>query len=248
MNRFITDPQSIKNQDLQNQYWDIIELNATVDHIAMMEWYSQVKEQLSGAKFSVAPDDIKKYLDPQYWKAWIGIDPTIVGTNSQYVHWWSLQWFVERYDPLPWPHFANKTLFPETDVDGDELDNQEMPLLKKYIFGAFAELYTKLKPYFSSASRITVIPPGAGLRVHSDVSPPYVLIRAHIKLDNNDQASWFFGAHCEREYVLETGKMYLVNTSVEHAVVNFGERDWVILHFTPDDYQIDDLLGLTGKL
>ena len=57
-----------------------------------------------------------------------------------------------------------------------------------------------------------------------------------------------FCKKCKREYVLETGKMYLVNTSVEHAVVNFGERDWVILHFTPDDYQIDDLLGLTGKL
>jgi hypothetical protein len=243
MNRYIKDPMSVSYSDLQNLDWDIIELGITVDTEKLRTWFDEIEEKFKESKFVVSIESEKKYYRPDILKKWYVVNPAITGTD--FSRWWMLNWAVERYDPLPSPSIANPQLFPE--ITDPNYRDSSAPFLERYQFGAFKSLCNSIGEYLK-LTRAFVIPEGSGIRTHIDNKYPNIIIRMHIEVDINDQATWFFGEMAEREYVLEPGKVYLVNTAVTHAAINFGKNDWRMIYGTPLVKDIDKVLQLSGKV
>lgn len=241
MDRYIQNPADFNLADLQNVDWDVIELKPTVDTQALMDWYRTMSSTLSEAKWIACDEYEEKYFNPEMKRRWWAANPNKYSSRAPF--WWYMNWPIERYDPLPFAFLANKEIFPEAYLDS--YDDQTNPLLSKYNFGAFAELYKQYGEYLS-AVRTIVLPEGAGLGLHVDMPYPNVIIRLHIQLDINENCEWQFGHAADRRYVMEPGKMYLVNTAVPHSVSNFGGVDWVMIYGTPDRQDINNLLQLKG--
>jgi Aspartyl/Asparaginyl beta-hydroxylase len=235
MQRYITDIENLKTSDLQNIDWDIIELPFSVDHTGLLEWYQQVKLNLQSAKFVVSKE-YEKYYDSNMVRRWQAADPSFDSGNPTY--WWLLNWSKERYDPLPFSFIANKELYPE--IGDPNFSDQSNPILSKYKFGAFEKLYNKAAQYLLNM-RVTVIPEGSGLHLHVDVPYPNVIARMHMNLQIHENCVWYFGHTAEREYILQPGKVYLVNTAVFHSVINHEGDDWVILYGTPKKEDLESL-------
>ena len=237
MEKYIKHPKNYTIDQLQNHEWDIIELDCTIDHSKMYNWYCSVVENIPEARFEVTDKFEKKYFDPTLLKRWYAVSPA--KQKDQSAHWWGLQWIKERYDPLPFVHLANREIFPE--INDESFDEYTNPVLSRYRFGEFENLYQNHPDWFK-ISRLLVLPKDSGLGVHTDVIFPTVLIRMHIEISINDQSTWFFGNHCERQYILESGKVYLINTGVPHAAINYGDTDWVMIHCTPSPETISEIL------
>lgn len=235
MQRYITDSSNLTLQDIQNTDWDIIQLPFNVDHLGLLDWYRQIKNDLSSAKFVVCKE-YEKYYDSDMLRRWQAADPSF--DNGNPTHWWLLNWSRERYDPLPFSFIANKELYPE--VGDPSFSDQFNPILSKYNFGAFEKLYNKAAKYLLNM-RLTVIPEGSGLHLHVDMPYPNVIVRMHMNLQIHDKCVWYFGHSAEREYILQPGKVYLVNTAVFHSVINHEGDDWVILYGTPKKEDLDSL-------
>ena len=63
MARFIKDPTGLTFGDLQNNDWDLIELNITVDIAAAMEWVNEV--QIKNQDCVWAWSDVDQYVDEE---------------------------------------------------------------------------------------------------------------------------------------------------------------------------------------
>lgn len=239
MDRYLKHPSNIKLADLKNVDWDVIELRPTVDHKKLMEWYNTMSVELDQAKWIACNEYEEKYFNPELKRRWWAANPNKYSNRAPF--WWYMNWPVERYDPLPFAFLANREIFPEayTDSYKDQLN----PLLSRYNFGAFADLYQAYGKYLC-AIRTIVLPEGAGLGLHVDMPYPDVIIRLHVQLDINKNCEWQFGHAADRKYVMEAGKMYLVNTAVPHSVANFGGPDWVTIYGTPNEEDIDEILEL----
>ena len=235
MQRYITDPNNLTINDIHNTDWDIIELPFTVDHMGLLSWYHEIKDTLPDAKFVVSKE-YEKYYDPKMVHRWQAADPSF--DNGNPTHWWFLNWSKERYDPLPFSFIGNRELYPE--IDDPNFSDQTNPILSKYKFGAFENLYNKAAKYLLNM-RITVIPEGSGLHLHVDMPYPNVIARMHMNLQIHENCVWYFGHTAEREYRLTPGKVYLVNTAVFHSVINHEGDDWVILYGTPNREDLESL-------
>lgn len=84
-----------------------------------------------------------------------------------------------------------------------------------------------LKDQFPQSTQWSVAghPPGTKISLHTDSSN---YLKVHIPIVTNDQAYFVFE---DEKVVLETGKVYLINTLVLHGTENLGNTDRVHLFF-----------------
>ena len=235
MERYITNVENLKVEDLKNLDWDIIELPFTVNHQGLLEWYNQVKKSLPNSKFIVSKEH-ESLFDPNFLRRWRATDPSF--NEKEPIHWWVLNWIQERYDPLPFSFLADVNKYPE--VRDPAFSDRSNPILSKYRFGAFEELYQIASKYLLNM-RLFVMPELSGLHVHVDVTYPDVVIRMHMNLNIHENCVWYFGQNAEREYIMEPGKVYLINAAMFHAVINHGGDDWVLLYGTPKQEDLESL-------
>lgn len=238
MERYITDASNLTYIDLHNLDWDIIELPITVDYKGLLNWYRSVEDLYPESKFA-ASKEYERYFDPKSLNRWKAADPTFDDGKPSY--WWMLNWNRERDDPLPFSHLADLDQFPE--VNDPSFSDKTNPILSKYRFGAFEELYQKASKYLLNM-RLLVMPENTGLHVHVDAPFPSVIIRMHMNLNIHENCVWYFGHSAEREYRMSPGKVYLVNTAVFHSVINHGGDDWILVYGTPKREDLETLFKL----
>lgn len=243
MTRLIKDPYNYSASDLMNNDWDVIELDISFDQKGLLEWYNILNTEFSTSKFIMSPEYYKKYFNNNYIRRWSVADYSVPNENQEYSFNWTLQWIKERYDPLPFSHLANRDLYPE--IDDPKFSDEENPFLEKFKFGSFQALYENMGKYFQKA-RVLTIPKGSKVILHHDIEPGRLLFKMHFQLETNDQCSWFFGYDAGREYIMQSGKVYLVNTSNVHGVINSGVTNWSMIHCSPKLEYIDEILNLKG--
>jgi L1 cell adhesion molecule like protein len=112
MARFIKDPTGLTFGDLQNNSWDLIELNITVDTTAAMEWVNEV--QIKNQDCIWAWSDADPYVDEEKLEYFIKTrDDQLIRTKLEQPEQWMLQWSYQRAGVLPFKGVASKKLYPE---------------------------------------------------------------------------------------------------------------------------------------
>lgn len=102
----------------------------------------------------------------------------------------------------------------------------------------FAEKIRNRFPYSRQVS-IAAHPPGTKINLHTDTDS---YLKVHVPILSNDQAYFFFE---EEKFVMQPGKMYLVNTQKLHGTVNEGSTIRTHLFFKIPVDKIDEVLGIT---
>lgn len=91
------------------------------------------------------------------------------------------------------------------------------------VFG-FAEWLLQQFPYARQMS-IAAHPPGTKIRTHIDTDS---WLKIHIPLTTTNQSYFIFD---DQKFVMQPGKMYLVNTAVPHSTSNDGDFTRIHLFF-----------------
>lgn len=216
----------ITEKYLLSDSWDIINCKISLDVDGLVDWYNIICEAYKHLRFDFSVSSVLKeeYVtkDDTY-----GYDNVLKGN----IFSWTLDWPVEKELPIPPVFAANEDLFPELK------ENQKFVLQEKYKFGYFNDVCKKLGSDFFKYSRITVHDTNAVIEKHTDGIKG---IRVHIPIISNNESKFLFGEKLDREYVLEPGNVYIINTQVPHSTVNKGPTRAHII----TDPGIDKILGL----
>ena len=104
------------------------------------------------------------------------------------------------------------------------------------VFGFANKIRTKL-PYSRQLS-IAAHPPGTKINLHTD-SDTYV--KVHIPISTNDNAYFNFE---DQQFVLQPGKMYLVNTNALHGTSNEGDSYRTHLFFKIPADKVNEIIEM----
>jgi hypothetical protein len=129
--------------------------------------------------------------------------------------YYTLCWNGNEPGPKPFEQGCAKPEY--RDDDNDELNPREC------FKGYGLELVKKI-PFKSKKWLVTVHVPGTKLITHQD-SPDK--LRIHIPIFTNLESNWIIN---NREYHMEPGWAYLVNTTLPHSVENKGTTDRIHLY------------------
>lgn len=237
MDRYITDVSLLTAEDLKNYDWDIIELNIDINHSEVRDWFNIISEKFGNMQFNVSKtelmkpeirDRMKEFQEQHLW-----------GTPKQ----WTLQWSVQRDDAIPFRYIADPAQYPE--ILEDDFDKKFNTPLEQYYFGGFKKLVELLGDGAWEVARLVQLDKDTGLKKHVDIQPPQFLPRMHYQIEYTQNAAWWFGENMERKYVLENGKLYIMNTAVLHTAKNEDELPWVMLHSNPTDDAINKLFKMS---
>lgn len=241
MERYITDLASLASKDLNNYDWDIIELNINANNTSMNDWYYEIKNNFSHSSFSV---DKTHLMKPELRdKLTQFVEQNLWGIPKQ----WTLQWAVERDDPIPFRYVADPEQYPE--ILSEDFEKKFNTFLNQYYFGEYKNLVETLGEEVWEVSRLVQLDTDTGLKPHVDTPPPGFLPRMHYQIQYTTDSWWEFydgqdGPLLGR-YYLEQGKFYIMNTAVHHAAKNEGSTPWVMLHSNPTPSAIDKLLEIS---
>jgi hypothetical protein len=243
MDRFIKDPTGLTVFDLQNNDWDLIKLNITVDATALMDWVNVLQTQHRDSiwtfdRFDLVDEEKMEYFVSQR-------DKLLVRTEESIPEQWTLQWSYQRDGVLPFKGLANRNLYPE--VYQPEFDATWNQNQTKYEFGSWKRYYEALGPDVFTVARLVRFPKNCGLNTHVDVGPnqPY-LIRMHTLPSIGPNHYFSCGDDPNdptRQYKMEAGCSYLLNTGIPHRAINYDNKDWWMLHNNPLDDTITMLLN-----
>lgn len=242
MEKFITDPIGLTFDDLQNNDWQLIKLNITVDTKFAMSWVNTVQKNNRDCIWTWS--DADPYVDEEKMPYFIETrDRQLVRTESEQPEQWTLQWSYQREGVLPFKGLASKKLFPEVyEPDFDKIWNQNQ---KKFVFGFWKKYYEALGPDVFRVARLVRFPKGCGLRTHKDTGPgqPF-LIRMHTVPEIGPDHFFNYGEDLNKnKHKLEPGCTYLLNTGIPHCAINHDDRDWWMLHNNPTPEAITKLLN-----
>ncbi len=238
MDRYISDTSSLTSNDIKNYDWDIIELNIDTNHSEMREWYEIILRKYPDLQFNVSKTELMKrelrekmeeFREQHLW-----------GIPKQ----WTLQWSVHRDVAIPFRYVADPEQYPEVLDDDFELKYNKP--LSQYYFGGFKNLIECMGEEAWEVSRLVQLDKNTGLKKHVDIQPPNFLPRMHYQIECTSNAHWWFGENMEREYTLEVGKFYIMNTAVLHTARNDDDLPWVMLHSNPTDYAINALFKMSN--
>lgn len=246
MTKIITDPQNYTRENLRNLDWDIVKLNVTVDPKPMLEWFNTVKSTTPDSLFLFSMQDL---IPPHF----LG-DPRMDGLCMGDAGYWTLQWPVQRTDPIPNPLFCNREKFPE--LNDSDWEGKMSTHLDQYYFGAYKSMVEQLGQDAWSWGRAMNCKKGDGIGPHRDhdgVDLSDHMIRLHINLETNEDSTWNFFSQLDQTpsntwqykratYNPKPGDVYLVNVSNVHSPVNYGDEEWILLHSDPSDAAVDRLL------
>lgn len=213
--------------------WDIIALDWNIDKDKLRSWYLEVERQSEHLWFNFTKLDLlKEELQPKeilesegvaMGKDWtdpgatnlIKYEITQVLKYGATIDQIQLMWPIEREVPLPQKWAAKEELYPE--LGG----SATYKVQKKFMFGYFKELMEKYGHFFYEASIIKHRP---GARIAKHIDGPKVegfpRVRLHIPIITSVESFFCYGEDFERQYILEPGKAYLINSSVPHGTLN----------------------------
>lgn len=243
MDKFIKDPSGLTFDDLQNNDWDLVELNITVDTTSAMDWVNSVRRDNQDSIWTWHCDHL---IDKSRLEAFTNIyrGKILVEAEDAEPEQWMLQWYYQREGILPFLGLACREQFPE--ILNEDFHRKWNTNLEKYFFGFWERYYNALGPEVFEVARLVRFPNGCGLRPHVDTGTdqPY-LIRMHTVPSIGTDYSFFFGedASTARHYTLEAGKTYLLNTGIHHCAINHDNVDWWLLHNNPTPNAVTKLLN-----
>lgn len=240
MDRFITDPTGLTFNDLQNNDWELIKLNITVDTNSAMQWVKEVETHRDCIWTWDLPhlvdEDKKEYYFEQTKKL-------LVRTETEQPEQWTLQWSYQREGVLAFKGLADRHIYPEVYEPGfNENWNQNQ---EKFYFGFWKRYYDALGPDVFRVARLVRFPTGCGLNTHKDTgdNQPF-LIRMHTVPEIGPDHFFNFGEDLsQRHHKLEPGCTYLLNTGIVHSAINHDNRDWWMLHNNPTPDAVTRLLN-----
>jgi hypothetical protein len=239
MNRYIEDSTGLTYQDLQNDDWDVIKLNITVDTDSIMDWVNSVE---SDNQDSIWNFELVNLVDEPLREKFLTIQKNLlVRTATTQPEQWGLQWSFQREGVIPFIVYACKKQFPEVYEEGFHQNcNQN---LEKYVFGFWKRYYELLGPDVFQITRLVKFPKGCGLNAHRDTNKGQ-LIRMHTIPQIGTDHYFDYMSDPGRQYKLEPGCTYLLNTGMTHSAVNNDNQDWWMLHNNPADNAITKLCNL----
>lgn len=241
MDRFITDPAGLTFADLQNNDWELIKLNVTVDTTSSNEWVSNVEKHRDCIW---AWSDADQYVDEDKLEYFIKTRANqLVRTVTEQPEQWMLQWSHQREGVLPFLGLASKQLYPE--ILDPEFRSKWNTNLEKFYFGFWKRYYDALGPDVFTVARLVKFPKGCGLRTHVDTGPnqPF-LIRMHTVPSIGPDHFFNYGDDpTKRHHKLEPGCTYLLNTGIPHSAINYDDQDWWMLHNNPTPEAVTRLLN-----
>jgi hypothetical protein len=243
MNRYISDPTGLTFNDLQNTDWDLIKLKITVNTSSAMDWVAEVEKNNQDSIWTFERDDL---VDETHRERFLNTQKKLlVKSEIAIPEQWGLQWSFQRDGVIPFMMYADKKQFPEIHEDGFlERWNQN---LKKYEFGFWKKYYETLGPEVFQVTRLVKFPKNCGLNTHKDTDKGH-LIRMHTVPQIG--ADHYFDYTDDmnnpvidpaRQYKLEAGCTYLLNTGIPHKAINYDNTDWWMLHNNPTPVAIDQL-------
>lgn len=215
--------------------WDLIELNYTLDKDKLYQWWKTIEEEFSFMKFNF--DDNSERLDISESKQLV--EWGLCGYYCGPIDGITLAWPRERYEPLPPPQQANLDLFPEVNRD-TFIDDAK--ILSKFKFGYFKDMIEILGDDSFRQAVITTHHPGMYIRQHIDSK----VLKLHIPLETNENALFHFGKDKERNYHMQLGKIYILNTGDWHGTTNESseKRSHMITRITKS--HISKIIGMVN--
>lgn len=218
-----------------NNDWDIIELNYKIDGAALQEWWRQVEIDFNFMKFNFT--DNADRIDMEISKEMV--DMGLCGYYCGPIDGMTLAWPVERYEPLPPPTQANRSVFPEVNLD-TFIDDAK--ILTRFNFGYFNTLLETLGYDSFRQALVTTHHPRMYIRQHIDSK----VLKLHIPIETNENALFHFGENKERSYHMQVGRVYILNTGDWHGTSNESDlkRSHIITRVTKN--HILDLIGMSN--
>ncbi len=218
---------NITENFLQSNNWDLIELNKSVDIVKLQEWYSYIEKNYNYLKFNFKVNlnllsvHAQGIFNTDSLGSTFNVDRNEISGLSSY----TLKWIVEKDIPLPPPWAVNLDIFSELksyynndlkviDIDYDNYYSK-CNFLKQYYFGEFKNIFQLIENKIYNP-RITIHSPNFNLNPHTDKA---YIGRLHIPIINKDSL-FCWGENLEREYKLELGKIYIINSKITHGTKN----------------------------
>jgi hypothetical protein len=248
MNKLIVNPAGLTFDDLQNNDWEVVKLDITIDTTSAMEWVKSVEENNQDAIWTfdradlVAEEHMELFLKHR--------KKLLARTETNLPAQWGLQWSYQRGGAIPFIMYACKKQFPEI-LEEDFLQQWDQNL-EKYYFGFWKRYYEFLGPDVFHVTRLVKFPKGCGLHTHKDTGQdqPF-LIRMHTIPEIGSDTFFNYGEDMEdtsRQYKLEPGCTYLLNTGILHSAINYDNKDWWMLHNNPTPHAVTKLLNTKAHI
>jgi hypothetical protein len=239
MNRYIEDSSGLTYQDLQNDDWDVIKLKITVDTDSIMQWVKLVEEHNQDSIWNFTLVDL---VDEIHKEKFIELQHNLlIHTATEQPEQWGLQWSFDRPGVIPFIVYACRKQFPEVYEEGFHQNCNKN--LEKYMFGFYKRYYDLLGPDVFQITRLVKFPKGCGLNAHRDTNKGQ-LIRMHTIPQIGPDHYFDYMSDPSRQYKLQSGCTYLLNTGMTHSAVNNDDLDWWMLHNNPKNEVITKLCNM----
>lgn len=248
MARVLTNPQDLKLQDLRNYDWDILKLNITFDTEPLLQFFRDLETINAGSHWIYNRPDMKELYREEVFTS-----PHADGIDFNNGGYWTLQWPIQRTDPLPVPFFCNRKKFPE--LLEDDWESKMNNHLEHYYYGAYKSFVEQIGQDAWTWGRAMSAGKEHGIGPHMDDDDSGYMIRLHVNVQADEGATWHFFSKLgesprttwpyvdkEREYHPKSGEIILVNVSNIHSLVNHGDLEWKLLHSDPSNDAIERLL------
>lgn len=222
--RLIENYENITEDFIKSKDWDLIKLNKKIDVEKLRDWYVSVSNNVEYLKFNfnTGKKYTKESINNQFTTDTFNYKWSLDNINMLLQNSYTLSWFVEKDIPIPPAWAANIDFFPELNEfynNGElvkDFDYTKNVYLKQYIFGEWENIINWLKPYIYNP-RITEHLTGHIIPLHTDG----YIARLHIPM-TIDNSKFYWGDNYDREYKLEPGCIYIINTQIKHGTTNFG--------------------------
>lgn len=214
----------IEEHKVENLGFDVIKL-FEVNTYKIKEWFNDLENNYSHWKFIIGENH-------HVWQTPI-IDPA--GINGHYfpddAAYYTLCWNGDEPGPKPFEQGCAKPEY--RDNDDDKLNP------RKCFYGYGLEIVKHL-PFKSKKWLVTIHTPGTKLITHQDAPDK---LRIHIPIHSNQESNWIIDG---KEYHMEPGWAYLVNTTLPHSVENRGKSNRIHLYGKVWTQDIKDYLNDRG--
>lgn len=252
MSRFLKHPNNLTPKDLENYDWDLIELPITLDTESWHEWYYTIKEKFDHYSYNL--DVSKELIGDQITRDFIfeNMIHSAWGNPKQ----WMLQWSIQREGVLPPYGIANPEIFEEM----SDISNHNKVNLAQYMFGAYQKFHDIMGSDCFSITKLLEYLPDEGVKPHVDVADRF-MTRMLIHIKNPEATVTFsenrssllttdyeynYSGYPIREYTLEEGKVYLLNTAITHSMRNLSNNTTALIQTDPTDEVISRVLTEKG--
>lgn len=238
MNRYIVDynVSDLTEEFIKSNDWDVIELKVRLDPTQLTEYIQTLKRDYMHLYFDFT---YEKYLRPEVYEKYMKHNQVFNYIGK--IGGWTVSWPVDRDIPIPGQYQAKPEMYPEL-ATSDFYNDSKMQ--SQYDFGYLHKIHNVFTEKALRQMLFSNHPPGLYVLKHVDGDTK----KLHIPFETNSLCTFSFGDNLEREYVMELGKVYLINPSVPHGTDNKGNTDRIHLLSRVDFDYMQTLFSLDSLL